>query len=170
MKIKIISGGQVGADRGGLDFALQYGLEMGGWCPKGRMAEDGAVPDVYPLKETPNPNYPERTKWNIRDSDGTVIFSKEPMGRGSALTATMCKNLEKPYLVITHDTQIFKAVASLLGFLRTHSIKTLNVAGSRDRAYYDLALRVLSRAWLEIGKTGARDPLSRFVATPARGS
>ncbi len=165
--LKIISGGQVGADRAGLDFAMRYNLEMGGWCPKGRLAEDGMVPDVYPLQETPHPNYPERTEWNVRDSDGTVIFTKTKMGRGSALTVRLCQKLEKPYLVITPDQQLFEAVAHFLAFLSKHKIKTLNVAGSREDAFYTLTMSVLSRAWLELAKTGSRDPaLARLQERP----
>lgn len=166
--LKIISGGQVGADRAGLDFAMRYSLEMGGWCPKGRLATDGKVPDVYPLRETPNPNYPERTEWNVRDSDGTVIFTKPTMGRGSSLTVKKCQDFGKPYLVITPDQQLFEAVAQLLRFLSSHKIQTLNVAGSRDDAYYKLAMSVLSRAWLELAKMGTKDPmLARLQEYPA---
>ena len=49
---RIVSGGQTGADRAAVDFAIEHGLMHGGWCPKGRRAEDGRIPDRYELKET----------------------------------------------------------------------------------------------------------------------
>ena len=71
--IKIVSGGQTGADRAALDWAIDHGTAHGGWCPRGRRAEDGAIPARYLLNETPSARYEERTEWNVRDSDGTVI-------------------------------------------------------------------------------------------------
>ena len=72
---KIISGGQTGADCAALDFAIEHGIPHGGWCPGGRLAEDGPIDARYQLKETPSANYTQRTEWNVRDSDGTVVFS-----------------------------------------------------------------------------------------------
>ena len=71
--IKIVSGGQTGADRAALDWALHHDVECGGWCPKGRKAEDGTIDPKYPLKETPSVAYIQRTEWNVRDSDATVL-------------------------------------------------------------------------------------------------
>jgi predicted Rossmann-fold nucleotide-binding protein len=73
--LKIISGGQTGADRAALDFAIKHGMPHGGWCPQGRIAEDGPIDAKYQLHETPSADYVQRTEWNVRDSDGTVIFS-----------------------------------------------------------------------------------------------
>jgi hypothetical protein len=75
---EIVSGGQTDADRAALDWALAHGVECGGWCPKGRKAEDGPIHPKYPLKETPSAAYLQRTEWNARDSDATVLFSIEP--------------------------------------------------------------------------------------------
>src|SRR5262245_59379474 len=72
---RIVSGGQTGADRAALDFAIEHGLNHGGWCPKGRRAEDGPIPVRYLLKETQTNRYVQRNEWNVRDSDGTVIFT-----------------------------------------------------------------------------------------------
>ena len=71
---KLISGGQTGVDRAALDAALAAGLPIGGWCPKGRLAEDGVIPLRYPLQETPSQQYAQRTRWNVRDADGTLIL------------------------------------------------------------------------------------------------
>ena len=75
VSLKIISGGQTGADRAALEFAIKQGIPHGGWCPKGRRSEDGQIDAKYQLQETPSSNYLQRTEWNVRDSDGTVIFS-----------------------------------------------------------------------------------------------
>jgi hypothetical protein len=80
---KIVSGGRTGADRAALDWALSRGIECGGWCPKGRKAEDGRIDPKYPLIETPSASYVQRTEWNVRNTGGTVIFSIEPVLTGA---------------------------------------------------------------------------------------
>jgi hypothetical protein len=77
--IKIVSGGQTGADRAALDWALAHNVPCGGWCPKGRKSEDGPIDPKYLLKETPLAAYLQRTEWNVRDSDATVLFSIAPV-------------------------------------------------------------------------------------------
>ena len=72
---RIVSGGQTGADRAALDIAIRHGITHGGWCPKGRRAEDGPISCQYALTETPSEQYIQRTEWNVRDSDGTVVFT-----------------------------------------------------------------------------------------------
>ena len=84
--MSIISGGQTGADRAALDAALDWGIAVAGWCPKGRLAEDGLIDDHYPLKETPQRRYAQRTEWNVRDSNGTLIVARRPLTGGAALT------------------------------------------------------------------------------------
>lgn len=103
MITKIISGGQTGADRGGLDAAMQYGVSHGGWCPRGRIAEDGIIPARYHLKEMASPEYLPRTKANAFDSDATVIFSYSPPMGGSLKTITYAHHLEKPYHESIYD-------------------------------------------------------------------
>ncbi len=83
---KIISGGQTGVDRAALDVAIELELPCGGWCPRGRLAEDGTVPDRYPLQETRSAEYAERTERNVIDSDGTLIIATRPLTGGTALT------------------------------------------------------------------------------------
>ena len=104
---KIISGGQTGADRAALDFAIEHGLPHGGWCPKGRRAEDATIPSQYQLKETPSKNYSHRTEWNVRDSDGTVIFTiKATLTGGSRKTAEFAENHCKPCLHLSAETSL----------------------------------------------------------------
>ena len=97
--LKIVSGGQTGADRAALDWALANGLPCGGWCPLGRLAEDGVIDARYPLRETPEPSPAQRTEWNVRDSDGTLIVSlaKRLIG-GTRLTEDLTMRLAKPHL------------------------------------------------------------------------
>jgi hypothetical protein len=130
---KIISGGQTGADRAALEFAIARGIPHGGWCPRGRLAEDGAIPSCYQLNETPEADYSQRTEWNVRDSDGTVIFSIPPaLTGGSRQTAELAQQQHKPCLHLSRDRDGEAAVAMLRGFLTRHGIQTLNVAGPRQ--------------------------------------
>lgn len=129
---KIISGGQTGADRAALDFAIAHNVPHGGWCPRGRLAEDGAVQGCYELKETPDEEYPQRTEWNVRDSDGTVIFSiAAELTGGSKLTAELAKELSQPWLHLSQVRDGRNAGARLRAFVMDHEIRVLNVAGPR---------------------------------------
>lgn len=134
-RITIISGGQTGADRAALDFASGHGFPHGGWCPRGRKAEDGLIPAYYELRETPSRRYAQRTEWNIRDSDGTLVVSiaAEPQG-GTRLTLELARRLGKPVLHVAREnaTDIFAIGSQLRDFLSEHSIQILNVAGPRD--------------------------------------
>jgi Circularly permutated YpsA SLOG family len=97
--IKIVSGGQTGADRAALDWAMAHNVPCGGWCPKRRKAEDGPIDPKYPLKETPSASYLQRTEWNVRDSDATVLFSIEPALTGGSLkTVDFARKHKKPNL------------------------------------------------------------------------
>ncbi len=129
---RIISGGQTGADRAALDFALAHDIPHGGWCPRGRLAEDGMVDGGYELRETPESDYPQRTEWNVRDSDATVIFSIAPeLTGGSKLTAELAAQLGRPCLHLSERREGCQAVARLLEFVRQHRVRVLNVAGPR---------------------------------------
>jgi CheY-like chemotaxis protein len=129
--IKIISGGQTGADRAGLDWAIRSDLEHGGWCPKGRVAEDGPIPDRYRLQETPDADYLQRTEWNVRDSDGTVIFSvARQLFGGSLTTREFAASHQKPCLHLSAGSAN-DAAAALLKWLRQNQIRALNIAGPR---------------------------------------
>ena len=125
---KIVSGGRTGADRAALDWALTHGVECGGWCPKGRKVEDGPSDGKYPMKETPSASYLQRTEWNVRDSDATVLFSIEPALTGGSLrTMEFARKHGKPHLHLCagNDTSAEK----LRAFFERHEVKVLNVAG-----------------------------------------
>jgi hypothetical protein len=127
---KIISGGQTGVDRAALDVALELRISCGGWCPKGRTAEDGSVAPRYPLKETSSEDYAQRTTWNVRDSDGTLILTPgEPTG-GTAQTVDDAVRLNKPYLVI--DLARPYRVSTVLEWATAHHVRVLNIAGPRE--------------------------------------
>ena len=133
--ITIVSGGQTGADRAALDFAIAHGISHGGWCPRDRRAEDGAIPHHYVLQETPSRHYSQRTRWNIRDSDATLVFSIRPnLTGGTRLTLELANQLGKPVLHLSRDEDcVAPAAAKLRTFLEQHQVSTLNVAGPRDR-------------------------------------
>jgi predicted Rossmann fold nucleotide-binding protein DprA/Smf involved in DNA uptake len=146
-RITIISGGQTGADRAALDFAIERGLPHGGRCPRGRLAEDGPIPLRYELRETPSRKYAQRTEWNIRDSDATLVFSiaAQPQG-GTRLTLDLAERLGKPVLHLSQSSLtresaleamaataavVASAAAELRAFLAEHGVQILNVAGPR---------------------------------------
>jgi hypothetical protein len=130
---KIISGGQTGADRAALDFALEYNFETGGWIPKNRLAEDGRISEKYPnLRETESENPAERTELNVRDSDATLIFSYGGLKGGSKLTLEMCDKHAKPRLHIDFEkTDFSQAVKKAQQFIIFGNFRTLNIAGAR---------------------------------------
>ena len=100
---KIVSGGQTGVDRAGLDVALELGIPCGGWCPKGRRAVDGIISAKYPLQETDLPVYAERTRLNVLDSDGTLVLNHGELSGGSKFTADIAETGVNPYLVVALD-------------------------------------------------------------------
>lgn len=129
---KIISGGQAGADRAALDWAIARDIPHGGWCPLGRLAEDGRIDLKYKLRETPEAEYIRRTEWNVRDSDATVIISTSPsLSGGSLATAELAAALRKPCLHLNGSLRIQANAEKLSAFLRKHCVKILNIAGPR---------------------------------------
>ena len=131
--VRVISGGQTGVDRAALDAALEAGLPVGGWCPRGRKAEDGAVPDRYPMHETPSSAYAERTRWNVRDSDATLILSAGPLTGGTALTLTAVRSTKQPHCVVDSRTHSPQAAAALVDeWLESTGAEVLNIAGPRE--------------------------------------
>jgi hypothetical protein len=153
---RIVSGGQTGADRGGLDAALYCALPHGGWCPKGCRAEDGRIPDKYQLQEMPSADYLARTEANVVDSDATVIFSYGRLEGGSLRTAEFAEKHGKPWLhVDLKNSSRKQATKEVIDWLQgKHPTDddvvppddcVLNVAGSRGSkaAGIDHAVMVL---------------------------
>lgn len=119
-------------DRAALDFAIEHGIPHGGWCPRGRRAEDGPLESRYELKETPDEHYPERTEWNVRDSDGTLLITDTPeLTGGSALTRELAHAHGKPWVHVSRQCDGRFAAERVRRFIQQHRIKVLNVAGPR---------------------------------------
>lgn len=146
---KIVSGGQTGVDRAALDAAMAYDVPIGGWCPKGRRAEDGTIPERYPLEETPSEAYEQRTAWNVRDSDGTLILTDGTLEGGTALTLTEARRQERAVLHVRTTDPV--PVEMIRAWGEEHDVQVLNVAGPRasevDGMYEDA--RALLEAFLE---------------------
>lgn len=155
---KIISGGQTGADRAGLTVAIQLGMAHGGWCPKGRKAEDGRIPDGFKLEETESAEYPPRTEHNVQDADGTIVFTIGALERGSRLTVRLAVKHRKPHLHLDlskmTDVEASEAVRVFLAF---HRIEVLNVAGNRESKSPRIGARVEMILIRSLALIGAED-------------
>ena len=142
---ELVSGGQTGVDRAALDLALELGIPCGGWCPRGRRAADGPLPARYPLRETLSADYSERTRLNVRDSDGTLILCAGPLSGGTAYTADFAARLGRPLRIV--DPRQRAELLSVRQWLRDESVSRLNLAGPREQeqpGIYRLAHRWLS--------------------------
>lgn len=134
---KIVSGGQTGVDRGALDAAIELNVRHGGWCPRGRLAEDGRIPERYCLKETLSAEYPARTEQNVIDSDGTLILFRQKMQGGTELTRRLATKHGKPLLPVDLDDP--PDIAAVRAWLAEHSVAVLNVAGPRESSVAGIA-------------------------------
>jgi hypothetical protein len=162
---KIVCGGQTGADRAGLDFAVEVGLEHGGYVPKGRKAEDGRIDDRYHLTELASTSYPVRTRRNATESDSTVIVTLKPeLEGGSALAARCAREASRPFLHLHRTGEpagldcVLETATQLAAFLGAHGVAVLNVAGSRESkepGVYDFTLAVLREYWQTRGTNRA---------------
>jgi len=133
MKIKIISGGQTGVDQAALDFALDHGFKCGGYCPRGRKNEQGSIANRYPLSEIDSEDYLERTRRNIVESDGTLIFKDFVEVKGGTIdTINLCEQFLKPYLIVNLEQNIQRNV--IFNWLQEFKIVILNIAGNRESA------------------------------------
>ena len=141
---KIISGGQTGADRAALDFAIKMDIPHGGWVPKGRLAEDGPLPPKYNLKEMPTKSYSKRTEQNVIDSDGTLILSHGKLTGGSKLTQELTDKHKRPSLHIDFNNMIeYEAAVHTNDWMGQNEIQVLNVAGPRASKDPKIYARVL---------------------------
>ena len=141
---KIVSGGQTGVDRAALDAALEAQLACGGWCPREREAEDGAIPARYPLAETPGRDPAQRTAWNVRDSDATLILVRGLLRGGTALTAERAAAEGRPCRIVDLAGQ--PDPGDVRAWIRSAGVQVLNVAGPRESeapGIHDEALALL---------------------------
>jgi hypothetical protein len=145
---RIVSGGQTGVDRAALDAALAADFPCGGWCPRGRKAEDGPIPARYPLRETSSDVTIERTRRNAEESDATLILTLGRTDRGTRATARHLDVIGKPHLAIDPGRE--PDPARVMRWLVEGGVGTLNLAGPREsrapgiqaaaRAYLDRLL------------------------------
>ena len=154
---KIVSGGQAGADRAALDVALEHGLDIGGWIPKGRLAEDGPISHRYEgLLETESADPSVRTALNVRDSDATLILSHGPLQGGSLLTLEEARRLRRSVLHIDlAASPEGLAARQLCEWLQRVDPSTLNVAGpraSQDAAIYRSVVELLRAVLPQLAK------------------
>ena len=147
MITRILSGGQTGADRAALDFAIKHHIPHGGWVPKGRKTEDGTLDQKYQLQKMPTDEYSKRTEKNIVDSDATLILSHASLTGGSALTQSLADKHGKPCIHIDlSKVDIRKAVLIINIWIQRYKIKVLNVAGpraSKDLKIYQATIDLL---------------------------
>jgi hypothetical protein len=160
---KIISGGQTGADRAGLDAAIELDIPHGGWIPKGRRTEDGGLPEKYHLKEMPIASYAARTEQNVIDSDGTLIVSHGKLNGGSAMTRQLAKKHNRPWMhVDLEKTNFFQAAMEIRTWVAENDIKVLNVAGpraSKDGGIYESTKKLLKAVFqLDLIQGSMPDP------------
>ena len=126
----VVSGGQTGVDRGALDAAIALGLDHGGWCPKGRLAEDGAIPPRYRMSETTSRDYEVRTESNVASSGGTLILYRRGLSGGTELTYRLALRHDKPHLLVDLEQDSDPRLAR--EWIGKHKIEVLNVAGPRE--------------------------------------
>jgi hypothetical protein len=145
--IRIVSGGQTGVDRAALDAARRLRIPAGGWCPRGRLAEDGPIPRRYRLVQTPSADYAQRTAWNVRDSDGTLVLNRGALEGGTLLTVRLARErYAKPVHLVRLERGL--DVRRFRAWLARRRIRTLNVAGPRESkrpGIYAQAKRALLR-------------------------
>ncbi len=149
---RIISGGQTGVDRAALDAAIRRGIPHGGWCPRGRLAEDGPIPDEYLLRQTRTSRYSRRTEKNVLDSDATLILCRgEPCG-STLFTKQMAQRHGKPFVVVDLNAVDVEtpteALARIRSWLADQTVGVLNVAGPRESqspGIYEQSLKLLTQ-------------------------
>ncbi len=155
---RIISGGQTGVDRGALEAAIALSIPHGGWCPRGRIAEDGVIPAKFQLQETESSRYHFRTERNIQEADGTLILFRNQLTGGTALTRTFAERQRKPHLCVELMTgTIASQVRAIRDWLLAQKIQVLNVAGPRESSVPGISLvtQGLLKEVLEIKRRSA---------------
>lgn len=137
-RITVRSGGQTGADFGFIHGAKMMGATTAGWIPRGWLTEEGPMPwlEVFGLRETPEAGYPQRTSWNVRDAEVTILFG-DPTSRGSRLTIECCEMHARPILRIPWDPSkpadpSDARAAAIVAWLRKHGATHINGAGNRE--------------------------------------
>ena len=145
------SGGQTGVDRAVLDVALASGLKVEGWCPKGRRAEDGPLARPYHLEETPSSDYAQRTEWNVRDSDGTLVLLRGKVDPGTVLTIQLACKQARPLLLVDLEPPL--DCATVQQWIGRSGVQHLNIAGPRESqssGVYEAARTFLEKLFVQL--------------------
>lgn len=127
---KIISGGQTGVNRAALDAAIEFGIPCGGWCSRGRMAEDGPIDPRYPLRETKSQEYQIRTEANVIEAEGTLILTMGKLTEGAAYAAKVALRYRKPHLIVDLNKKI--KPDTVLKWAVAHKVRAVNIAGPKE--------------------------------------
>ena len=176
---QIVSGGQTGVDRAGLDVAIKLGIAHGGWVPRGRLTESGALPQKYHPKETSSSQYSERTEKNVVAADGTLIISRGSLTGGSGYTREMAIKHGRPWLHIDLNRMAaFHAATAVNNWILKKEIEILNVAGPRaseDPAIYQDTLNILESVYYlglvesnMAGDDNAKNPIQLQIKTSGK--
>jgi len=155
---RIISGGQTGVDRAALQLAIDLGIAHGGWCPRGRRAEDGKIPERFQLREVDSTDYSVRTLRNIDESDGTLILHCGRLTGGTALTESSARQQAKPLLLVDLDHDLDPA--AVREWIKANKIATLNIAGPRESTspgVYSRAMSFLRNVFSNVQRSGTSD-------------
>ncbi len=170
--MKIISGGQTGVDRAALDAAIELGIAHGGWCPLGRLAEDGRIPERYQLCETDSPEYAVRTERNVAESDTTLILFRGWISGGTELTLRLAQRYGRPHLAV--DLDAARNVSGTLRVPRTDgTLRVPRTDGTRS-VPDTIAGPAEVRRWLEqervevLNVAGPRESQSPGIGALAR--
>lgn len=158
---KVISGGQTGADRGGIEAAFELGVETGGTAPLNFRTSrgDDTTLKQYKLVEDMSYAYPPRTKKNVKNSDGTVIIGTQMNSPGSVLTHKFCKELGRPVLMIGlaeqyDNEELLSEAKALAAWIRKNKVSVLNVAGNRDEfasyLHHHMTFKLIQCALLDL--------------------
>ena len=127
---RILSGGQTGVNRAALDVAIELGIPCGGWCPRGRRAEDGPIDPKYPLRETKSQEYQFQTEANVIEAEGTLILTMGKLTEGAAFAAQVALKYRKPHLIVDLNKKVKPNV--VLNWAAAHKIRAVNIAGPKE--------------------------------------
>lgn len=144
-------------DRAALDVAIANRIAHGGWCPRGRKAEDGTIDGRYALRETDTEDYRVRTEWNVHDSDATLVVCAGPPTGGTALTIDFARAHGKAWYLLNMNEQ--HDISLLLEWLNANNIGILNIAGPREsncRGIYEKSRVLLQELVDRAGINGER--------------
>ncbi|MBN2639172.1 MAG: putative molybdenum carrier protein [Bacteroidales bacterium] len=130
--LKINSGGQTGVDRAALDFALEYNIPCGGWCPNGRLAEDGVIDNKYPVEETNSSEPYYRTQKNVEDSDAVLVFVDDKLDEGTIVAIDYAESSGKPLFIVYLQMNLADQEEGFDHFVREHNVHNINIVGPRE--------------------------------------